>query len=171
MATILFSSDTAPLSSVIIWCTVVATLNMSSKDELFTGGAWTDWPGFCALVNLYTCVGWLYCDCCVCWGMPRSATAKDCPGTICLGENTLPVDSFCCFWGFIRSISSLAWLQPRYVEGCGRSLSFSLQLQQFGEEFSVSFSGQSLCRWSRPHHKQRGDCLQFAQTWPNSWHL
>jgi hypothetical protein len=98
MATILFSSDTVPLSSVIICCTIVATLNMSSKDELFTEGAWTDWP-----------VYWLFCcerrwspdlsagcNCC-CWGccvLPRSTAAKDCPWVTRLPENLFPVDSF-----------------------------------------------------------------------------
>jgi hypothetical protein len=55
MATILFSSDTAPLSSVIICCTIAASLSIS-KEELFTGGVWTDWPGFCALGCV---VGWV----------------------------------------------------------------------------------------------------------------
>jgi hypothetical protein len=41
MEAILPSSDTAPLSSVIIYCTVVATLNMS-RDEVVTLGDWTD---------------------------------------------------------------------------------------------------------------------------------
>jgi hypothetical protein len=33
------------------------------------------------------------------------------------------------------------------------------------------FSGQSSCRWPPSHHKQRGGCLQLAQTWPNFWQL
>jgi hypothetical protein len=40
-----------------------------------------------------------------------------------------------------------------------------------GMEEVFPFSGHSLCRWPPPHHKQRGGCLQFAQTWPNCWQL
>jgi hypothetical protein len=36
-----------------------------------------------------------------------------------------------------------------------------------GFDSVLPFSGQSLCRWPPPHHKQRGGSLQFAQIWPN----
>jgi hypothetical protein len=43
IATILSSSDSAPLSSVMIcWNTIATTLNMSFRDELLIFGAWTD---------------------------------------------------------------------------------------------------------------------------------
>jgi hypothetical protein len=35
----------------------------------------------------------------------------------------------------------------------------------------LAFSGHSLWRWPPPHRRQRGGCLQFAQTWPNGWQL
>jgi hypothetical protein len=47
----------------------------------------------------------------------------------------------------------------------------SRQLQHAGVDVVFPFSGHSLCRYSPPHHKQRGGCLQFAQTWPNCWQL
>jgi hypothetical protein len=44
MVTILFSSDSAPLSYVMIcWNTIMTILNKSFRDELFTLGVWTDW--------------------------------------------------------------------------------------------------------------------------------
>jgi hypothetical protein len=53
------------------------------------------------------------------------------------------------------------------VDGYGHSPSFKMLLQQPGVDSSFSFSGHSLCRWPHSHHKQRGCCLQFAQTWLN----
>jgi hypothetical protein len=44
-------------------------------------------------------------------------------------------------------------------------------LQNACVEDAFPFSEQSLCRWLHPHHKQRGGCLQLAQTWPNFWQL
>jgi hypothetical protein len=42
MAATFASSDTAPLNSVMICCTTVATLNILSRDTLLTLEAWTD---------------------------------------------------------------------------------------------------------------------------------
>jgi hypothetical protein len=66
MATILLSSDTAPLSSVIICCTIAATLNMSSRDDVHTLGAWTDWPDICVLGGMSGAV--IAGSVCNCWG-------------------------------------------------------------------------------------------------------
>jgi hypothetical protein len=44
----LSSSDAAPLSSAIIWCTTDNALNIS-RESLFTVGAWTDGPVFCTV--------------------------------------------------------------------------------------------------------------------------
>jgi hypothetical protein len=97
MEAILPSSDTAPLSSVIIYCTVVATLNMSSRDEVVTLGDWTDWAdssGFWlksrAIISASSvCSCWGSCFYC---GLPRVTSAKDYTWTwSILKETSYPV--------------------------------------------------------------------------------
>jgi hypothetical protein len=86
-------------------------------------------------------------------------------------ENTLPVVFF---WfslclSFIQFFFSV--LAPSIIGGMSLSPSANWQMQHAWVKAGFPFSGQSLCRWPPPHHKQRGVCVQLAQTWPNCWQL
>jgi hypothetical protein len=69
--------------------------------------------------------------------------------------------------GFSRNISSLAWLKPQYIEGCGRSP--FLSLLQLGEEFSISLSWQFLCRWAPPTPQETMRLLAVCQDIAKLW--
>jgi hypothetical protein len=154
MATIFLSSDTASLSSVIISCTISATLNTPSRDNVVTLGAWTNWPDSCGfwvksgagISAGLVCSCWGCCSCC---RLPRSTVAKDFLGIFRFEENALPSASL----GADRRLllcsgSSLAWLQSLYLDGCGCCPSFSLQLQQLGWSFPSDFQGTA-CKGGR----------------------
>jgi hypothetical protein len=175
MADSLSSSDTAPLSSVIICCTTVTTRITMSRGWMFTLWARTNWSlrrgsaavgALCFSVTGRPASGtWSDCGWC-CGELPRSVAAKETPGAVRYEESTLPDVVLGVLWGlFFRnsSFAKLAW--------CGFSPSSNLQLQHAGVDAVFSFSGHSLYRCPPSHHKQRIDCLQFAQTWPNCWQL
>jgi hypothetical protein len=128
--------------------------------------------------------------CCSCWGKAAGtlgfivagpATATCCvwgcccpsvlPGVVRLKENALPVVFLGVLCSFFFCSSSFACLQPWYLVGWCFSSSANRQLQHVEADVVLPFSWHSLYWWSPPHHKQRGGCLQFAQTWPNCWKL
>jgi hypothetical protein len=139
MATILSSSDSAPVSSVMIyWNTIVITLNMLFRDKLFTLWVWNYWLGTCWLclkggwafispsVLRQVCAtgcGSSYCCCSV---LLCTTTAKDSPGVLWLEENTLPDVVLGVLCNFLFHILSLAWLQPQQSRGWGSSLCINL---------------------------------------------
>jgi hypothetical protein len=102
------------------------------------------------------------------FGVPWSTAAKDTVDVVKFEGNVLPDVVFCFFWDFFR-VSPFSWLQPRQLAECAASPSANWQLQHVGVEETFSLSGQYLCKWMPPHHKQRESWLQFAQTWPNVW--
>jgi hypothetical protein len=114
MATILSSSDTAPLNSVIICCTTVTTCNLLSKGWLFTIAAWTDWPACCSYSGAGTlcffAIGglatgtwgaWGRCCCCV---LPWSAARRRHLGWWGLRRTSFPLQS----WVFSVTFTSVA---------------------------------------------------------------
>jgi hypothetical protein len=168
MAIILSSSDSAPLSSVVIcWNIVVTTLNMSFRDKLFALGAWTDWLGACCLClkrgGVYLCN----------WGLLRLLLLRFlCVAALhCregLEENALPVVVLGALCDFLFRVSSFACLQP--LDSWRDEI--PLRPPTWSCSMSVSMLHCSFpdtpCATS-PHHIQLGGCLQLAQTWPNFW--
>jgi hypothetical protein len=96
MATILGSSNSAPLNSVIMCCAIVTTFSILSRGKLFTLGARIGWPlVYCScwckaagtlgsIVAGPATVTWCVCGCCYSSVLPRSAAAKDTPGVVSL---------------------------------------------------------------------------------------
>jgi hypothetical protein len=148
------TDDLDHFSSVIICCTTVNTLYMSTL-SLLTIGAWTCG---CLLVCL-----WI-----------RSASDRCCEGQVCSYQFGWEDHSCCvcrCSLGFSLLHFFFGVPAASVVGGCAASPSANWHLQHVGVEAVFPFPGQSLCRWHPPHHKQRGRCLQLAQTWPNFWQL
>jgi hypothetical protein len=179
IAIILSTSDTAPLSSVMICLFIVATtVNKSFRDELFALGVWTNWLGTCWWLCLK---GGVHSFLPLWQGRPVqlraaevAAVAVCCcvtPSRTALGGvagiERLPVEVLDALCDFLFHTSSLASLQPQQLEGWGSSPSTNLQLQHVSIEAALPFSGHSLCRWPHSHHIQRGGCLHLALTWSN----
>jgi hypothetical protein len=127
MATILSSSDTAPLNSVTICCTTVTTRNILLRGWLFVFWTRTGWPdcwGCTGAESLCFFVGdrsgvvvWSACGCCCCV-LPWSASPKETPGVARFDENTLPVVVLGVLWAFLLCSSSLASAAP-IIDGMG----------------------------------------------------
>jgi hypothetical protein len=145
MPIILSSSDSAPLSSVMIcWNIVATTVNTFFRDELFALRAWTGWLGTCwfylkgrASPPCATVGSWNCCCCCV---LLHSIALKDRYGVVWLEGNNLPFQS----WEFSAAFflaTSLACLQPQCLEGWGSSACNSLWLQHVGIGALLPFTG------------------------------
>jgi hypothetical protein len=128
MAIILSSSDSAPLSSVVIYWNIVATtVNMLFRDELFALGAWTDCLGACWLCLTREGAGLCSWERLRLRLLLRITAAKVCPGVVWLEESTLPL-VLGALWDFLFRISSLACLQPRCFERWDSSPSTNLPI-------------------------------------------
>jgi hypothetical protein len=177
---ILSSSDSAPLSSVMMcWNIVATTVNMSFTDELFLLGVWTGWLGS----HCWLCLmggGALISPTVVGRRASEAATVAVCccialPLRIVLGWRSWRRTPHCSLGGSLWVSLAHRFLGMSAAsivgDGWGSSPSTNLQLQHVGANAVSLFSRHSLCRWPPPHHIQWVDCLQLAQTWPNYWKL
>jgi hypothetical protein len=147
MANIPDCSGSVFLNSAIICCTN-DPLSMSFEVKLFTFESLPGWP--LSSRCLYFEVSWpirtsteSYCRFCLfsCSQLHRKAVMKDMAGVVNFEGNFLPVVVLCVFWDYLFRISSLACLQPRYLERRAVSPSASWQLQHVRVEVGFSFSG------------------------------
>jgi hypothetical protein len=125
MATIFSSSGTAPLNSVINYCTAATILNiLLSRGKTICIWGSTDCPACCScwckgtgtlgsIVAGPATATWHVSGRCCCSVLPRSAAAKKTSGVARSENNTLRIVVLGVLCDFLFCISSSAYLQPR----------------------------------------------------------